>query len=339
MLAKGQLYFFFAFLILIGILAFFLALPYLQAIVLAAAMAVECYPLYERLLKLLRFNSIAAVMVIVLLALVIFTPLAFVGFQVVQEATNLYFTVGTNGLADLQANPFVASFLNRFSPDALTQSQDVLQNVLGWLIGSAGSFFGQTVILFLNTLICIFALFYFLRDGRHLRDWIIAFNPLPKKYDEMILERLKNTVNSVVRGNLVVALMHGLWAGVGLAVAGVPNPALWGSLAAIVALVPAVGPSLIYVPAIVYLFLQGHPVIAIALWVWWLLAILVVDNITSPRLVNRGVRIHPFTVFIAVIGGITFFGPVGFLIGPLIFSLFFTLLDIYISFHNPDESP
>lgn len=337
MLEKSQLYFFFGFLIIIGALAFFIALPYLQAIVLAAALAVVCYHPYEWMVRKVKYRSLAALLMILLVILIIFIPLSVVGFQAFKEATGLYNHLSTDSLQNLQSNPVIARFLGKFSPQTLEHPQDILKGILDWLIASAGYFFSSTIGIFLNAVLCVFALFYFLKDGRRLRDWLIAFTPLPARYDVLIMDRLGNTVNSVVRGYLVVGLIHGLAAGIGLTIFGVPNATLWGIIVAIAALIPAVGATTVYLPSIIYLFLQGHPGAAAGLWAWWLAMIMLIDNILTPRLVSRGARIHPFAVFVAVLGGIGFFGPIGFLIGPLVFSLFFALLDIYVEFHKSDE--
>jgi len=334
MLKKSQLHFFFAFLILIGALAFFIALPYMQAIVLAAALAVVCYRPYEWLVGKVKYQTLAAALMILFVIAVLFIPISFIGMQAFREATNLYNHISDYNLQDLQNNPVVSRLLEKFSPQALDHPQDILKGILDWLIASAGYFFTSTLSIFLNAVLCIFALFYFLKDGKSLREWLIIFTPLPAKYDVLILDRLTNTVNSVIRGYLVVGMIHGLAAGIGLSIFGVPNATLWGIIVAIAALVPAVGATTVYLPSIIYLFLQGHTGAAIGLWIWWLAMIMLIDNILTPKLVSRGARIHPFAVFVAVIGGISFFGPVGFLIGPLVFSLFFALLDIYIELHK-----
>lgn len=334
MLKKSQLYFFFAFLILIGALAFLISLPYMQAIVLAAALAVICYHPYSWLARKLKYEGLAAALMILLVIAVLFVPISLIGIQAFREVTNLYNFVSNYNIQSLQDNPVIAKFLDRFSPGALDHPQDILKNVLDWFVASAGYFFSSTIAIFLNTVLCIFALFYFLKDGKSLREWLIAFTPLPARYDVMILDRLNDTVKSVIRGYLVIGVIHGLAAGIGLTIFGVPNATLWGIVVAIAALVPAVGATTVYLPSIIYLFLQGHAGAAIGLWIWWLAMIMLIDNILTPKLVSRGASIHPFAVFVAVIGGISFFGPIGFLIGPLVFSLFFALLDIYVGFHK-----
>jgi predicted PurR-regulated permease PerM len=132
----------------------------------------------------------------------------------------------------------------------------------------------------------------------------------------------------------VIALLQGVIAGVGFFLFGLPNPALWGSTAAISALIPGVGTSLVLIPAVIYVMIFGSPVQGIGLLLWSLLAVGLVDNLLGPRLMRKGAKIPQFAIFIAVMGGLAVFGPLGFVIGPLVFSLLFTLLDIYSSLRD-----
>ena len=108
-----------------------------------------------------------------------------------------------------------------------------------------------------------------------------------------------------------------------------PNPVLWGLVAALAALIPGIGTALILIPAIGYLFFTGSTGAAIGLLIWGVVAVGLIDNFLGPMLVNRGVKIHPFLILLSIFGGLSFFGPVGFVLGPLIIALVFALLEIY----------
>jgi predicted PurR-regulated permease PerM len=334
MLEKTQTYFFFSLLAIVALIAFVIALPYLPAIVFAAALAVVFRPLYERLLKSLRGRRLAAWVTIVLVAVIVFVPLTLIGIQVASEAHVLYDHISKNGLNGLPSGELLKNTLGRVIPSFTSDSQAIAEKTLNWFLGSAGFFVSHILTVFLNLFICVIALFYFLADGASVREWIVVFSPLPKQYDEMILDRLSRTVASVFRGTLVIALLQGVIAGIGFVIFGVPNPALWGTAAAIAALIPGVGTSLVLIPAILYALIFKDMPHAVGLAVWAFAAIGLVDNILGPRLMRRGAKIHPFVIFIAVLGGLAFFGPLGFIIGPLVFSLLFTLFDIYASIHE-----
>jgi len=143
-------------------------------------------------------------------------------------------------------------------------------------------------------------------------------------------------VNSVVKGSLIVGVVQGVLTGVGFALFGVPNPALWATIAAIASLIPTIGTGLVLIPGISYLFLVGASSNAIGLIIWGVFAVGLVDNFLGPKLIERGVKIHPFLILLSVLGGIGLFGPIGFLAGPLILSWLFALLDMYPALIKPD---
>ena len=177
----------------------------------------------------------------------------------------------------------------------------------------------------------LFALFYLLRDGRKLKNDIVMLSPLADNYDEKIFLKLRQAIRSIVLGSLVVGLVQGILTGIGFYLFGVPNPALWGSFAVIAALIPGIGTSLVIVPGIIYLFFVTSHLQALGMFIWGLVAVGLVDNFLGPMLVNRGVRVHPFLILLSVIGGLAYFGPIGFIAGPLVVALLVALLEIYKS--------
>jgi predicted PurR-regulated permease PerM len=154
-------------------------------------------------------------------------------------------------------------------------------------------------------------------------------SPLLDMYDERIFTKVDTAIHSIVRGSLVIGLIQGILTGVGFWVAGIPNPALWGSVAAIAAFIPGVGTSLVLGPGIIYLFITGSTVAAVGLLAWAVFAVGLIDNFLSAHLVQRGVAVHPFIILLSVLGGLAFFGPIGFILGPLVIAFLIALLDIY----------
>ena len=191
---------------------------------------------------------------------------------------------------------------------------------------------------FLSLFIFFIALYYLLRDGVSLKNLIISYSPLRDSYDETVFDKLELAVNSVVRGNLTIACIQGVLSGLGFWLFGVPNAVLWGAVTAIAALVPGLGTALIFTPLIIYLFLTGHSAAAAGLAMWGALAVGFIDNMLGPRLIGQGIKLHPLLVLLSVLGGITFFGPIGIFMGPLALSLLFAFLTIYTSSVPHEES-
>ncbi|HLC49134.1 MAG TPA: AI-2E family transporter [Candidatus Andersenbacteria bacterium] len=334
---KSELYFLLVLLCSIFVLTFFIFKPFLFALTLAIVFATIFDPLHDRVLKLTRghkgLGALLATICVLILAIV---PLTFLGIQIFQEATALYTSLASgNGAADLSRNANITIHkLTRLSPVPIEFSTDInqyIQEALNFLLQRLGPLFANVAKGSISLFIFLIALYYLFKDGHKLRRALVNISPLQDVHDETIFHKLALAINSVIRGNLAVAIIQGSATAIGFLLFTVPNPVLWGSAAAIAALVPSLGTSLVLLPAIAYLYISGNITLAIGLTVWGILAVGLIDNFLGPMLVGRGTRLHPFLVLLSILGGIGFFGPIGFLLGPLTLSLLFALLEIYFS--------
>lgn len=342
MYSKTQHYFFFGLLLGVIALTALIFLPYVTALVLAVVFSTLFRPLHKWVAKVVakgrQSSSFATIITLVIIAVAIITPLFFLAGQVIVEIENVYIYLTDEGERSkiiLMLNDLSESIAGRFfglAPSYDFESFNVtvyLQNALVWAFANVDTIFQSFAKIAINVFILLFALYYMLRDGGALKRNLIVFSPLIDSYDEQIFTKLEQAIYSVVRGSLAVGLIQGILTGLGFWITGVPNPVLWGSLAVISALIPGVGTSLVLIPGVIYLFMSGATVWAIGLAIWGVLAVGLIDNFLGPSIINRGVNIHQFLILLSVIGGITFFGPVGFILGPMVLALLFALLDIY----------
>lgn len=327
--------FFFALLFAVLTLGLWIILPYMSAVILAATFAVVFRPLHRRILEAFprREGLVAAVGVIVVLA-VIFIPLTLFGFVVFEEARDVYFRIleqkniypSSPYLQAVEAK--IRSVIPTFSFNVAVYAREAA----GWLLTNIGPLFSGVAQVALNTFISIFALYYFFKDGKRFRKALEELSPLSDRESHEIFSRLIKTVRTVVVGTLVVAVLQGILTGAGFVLFGVPHPALWGAVAVIAALVPAIGTGLVTFPAAAFLLWGGHTLPAFGLLAWGFLIVGLIDNILRPYLIERGIKIHQFLILLSVLGGIGFFGPMGFLLGPLLISFIFALLELYPRF-------
>lgn len=321
-----------------AILVFFIFRPFLFSLVLALILAVVFQPLYQRILKITRqHQGLAALITTLLVIIFIMTPLTFLGAQILREAQQLYLFLTENSSKDVVFNIFknLADKAQLIFPGAKDFSFDFntdqyLKNGVTWLLQNLGAIFSNLAQLLVNSFILLIAFYYLLKDGHKMKKIIIDLSPLGDTEDETILKKLELAINSVVRGNLVIAIIQGTSTAIGLTIFGVPNPVLWGTVAAITALIPGVGTSLVIIPSIAFLFLSNKIVPMLGLTIWGIVAVGLIDNFLGPKIVGRGMRLHPLLVILSVLGGVVFLGPIGFLLGPLAVSLFFAFLDIYV---------
>jgi len=329
---KSELYFLLIVLAGILILAFFIFKPFLYALVLAMVFATVFEPAHKKMLTITRERrGLAALLATVSVLIIVVVPIAFLSVQIFQEATQLYSSLDVE---DVMQN------LKRFIPVPVELSVDFSQYLkqgLNWLLQHLGSLFSNVAKVTLGIFVFLVALYYLFKDGQKLKKAIVALSPLQDVHDETIFSKLALAINSVIKGNLVVAFVQGILTAIGFTIFGVSNAVLWGSVATIAALIPGIGTALVLIPAILYLFLSGKTIFAVGLLLWGATAVGLVDNFLGPKLVERGMRLHPFLILLSILGGIGFFGPLGFLLGPLILSLLFALLEIYFAISKEHE--
>ncbi len=330
---KTETHFIFAFLIGLLVLIFFIFRPYLYAIITAAAFATVFYPIHKKILAKIKSAGWSALLTTLLIILIIIAPLSFAGIQIVKQATALYTnliadqTMAESGLSAFTRNIEVAA--RAITPGLEIDVKKYLAEGLTALIGRFGGIFTGTFYLVINIFIAILACFYFLKNGDELKERTASMLPLRISYLHNILNELESAVDSIIRGSMVIALIQGILLGTGLFMFGVPNALLWGSIGAIAALIPGLGSALVSIPAIIYLFATDHSNAAIGLIIWSATLVGMIDNLLSPYLIGRGMKIHSFFVLLSILGGITFFGPLGIILGPLTLSLLFALLSTY----------
>lgn len=326
-----QTVFFFGLLLAVLSVAFFIFLPYLTTLAVAATLAVLIYPLHCKVIRLMKGREgLAALMSLLCVALLLLVPLSFVGTQIYVEAQNLYLHVMENRDAFTEGiMEFLDGYVGQFAPHLSIDLRSYAGQGLNFIMSRLGPLFAGTAQTVLHFFLGAIAFYYFLKDGPKFLGSIVALSPLPDTEDEDVLRRLGTAINSIIRGTLIIAIIQGIMTGIGLAIFGVPSPTLWGSMAAIGAVVPGVGTTIVIAPAILFLFLAGKTGAAIGLLIWGIVAVGLIDNFLGPILVGRGIKIHPLFILLSVIGGLGFFGPVGFLLGPLVLSLLYALLDIY----------
>jgi predicted PurR-regulated permease PerM len=344
---KSQIYFFISLFLIVLVLAFFILRPYLGALILSATFAIIFTPLHKKILNFFekhikwkkgRVSKImAALLTFIIFIIILLAPLTLLGIQLVSEIRSLYdkISIEENFKFISQTLDYIETQVGFIIPDFSSNFSSYLEQALQWFAQNIGSFFQGVGSLLLGVFLSLLAFYYLLKDGHKLKNLFIKISPLPDKDDKKILEKMKAAVNSVIRGSLAIAIIQGILTGLGFAIFGVPNPTLWGSLAAIAALIPTVGTALVLIPGILYLFFTGELYSGFGLLIWGIAAVGLVDNFLGPHLMKRGVRIHPFLILLSVLGGLSFFGPMGFLVGPLVISLLYALLDIYSEVIKP----
>ena len=341
-------YFFFILLGAAVVAAALLFWPFLSPVVLAAVASIVSYPLYRTFLRMFGLGkggkTLSALLTVIVVAIVVLVPLFFLVGSIYSEVQTLYALLTDEGnrsqlisVLDIGSQTLSAMVFGVL-PAKSFYSLNVttyIKNALEWIFGNLDVVISSMAKIAGYALVFLLATFYFLRDGKELKRLFMSWSPLLEQNEEYITLTFKRAVRSVFAGNLAVSLLEGISIGLAFTAFGIPAPALWGTVAAIAALVPGFGVSLVVIPAAAYLIISGEYAYAAGLFIWGYAGIVVIDHIIGPTLVNKGVRVHPFIVLLSILGGLLAFGLIGFILGPIILVVLFTLLEIYKSSFKP----
>jgi predicted PurR-regulated permease PerM len=353
----------FVLLLVAAVTAFFVAVawPFLKPLLLGALLAGLFHPLYRWITRLLggRQSLGAAVTLLVLLVLGLGPISAFFGI-VVQQAL----TVSDQAIPWLSQHLGAASTFNvhewlvqRFPTLAeYMPSQEQLLQQVGTAAKTAGAFLvnfasrmtAMTAAFLLNLFVMLYAMFFFFKDGHKILERIFYYLPLSDEDEALMLARFTSITRATVKGTLVIGVIQGALAGLAFWMAGIDGAALWGTVMTILSIIPGIGAPLVWVPVVIFLFVNGQYLTATLLLVWCAAVVGTVDNFLRPVLVGRDAKMPDLLILIGTLGGLFLFGPIGFIVGPIICGLFLTVWDIYgatfkevlppvTSIHAPDQ--
>ncbi|MFA6520241.1 MAG: AI-2E family transporter [Candidatus Paceibacterota bacterium] len=321
--------FFFGILLATLVFTFMIFRPFWIVLILGMSFAIVLHPLYLWFTNKKLPEWFSALATVLLFILVLCGPLLGIGAIVFNQSQNVYRVVVSEG----SVQPFLESIetrVNNYLPDvAKLDINQRTSDFISYVSENIASIFSSTVSAFFSFLLMLLIIFYFLKDGAKWKKAIVLLSPLGDKDDEKIISRLAFAVNAVIKGYLFVALIQGVLMWAGLWIFNIPNPALWGVVAAVSSLLPTIGTALVSVPAIIFLFATGNTAYAVGLFIWAVAIVGLVDNFLSPLIVGKKINLPSLMILFSVLGGISLLGPVGILIGPLTVSLLYTLISIY----------
>ena len=147
--------------------------------------------------------------------------------------------------------------------------------------------------------------------------------------EEEIVERFVSVTRATLRGSLLIGGLQGLLTGIGFAVAGVPGAAFWGTIVVVLSVIPGIGAPIVWLPAVFWLLATGDWVMAAGLAFWSALIVGSVDNLLRPKLVGSDASMSDLMIMVSTLGGISLFGPAGFIVGPIVAAVFVTLWNVY----------
>ncbi|MCI0542153.1 AI-2E family transporter [bacterium] len=315
----------------VALLAFLVFRPFLNILLLAGVFAVLLFPVHSAFLRWFGGGKSMAAFVTVFIAFIfLIIPIFFLGMQIFEQASAVYTKMQGNGSGYARVvESAIETPIRQVFPEFSFDAREYAGRAIGLVAENFGFFVSQTAYILLAITLLLFALFSFLRDGRAMLLSVRSVSPLEPQYNEEIAKKIQRTINTVVKGTLLIALIQGVFVGMGFYIFGIPNATLWGSIGGVASLIQGLGTSLVIVPGVIYLALAGNLAAALGLAIWGALIVGLIDNILISYFYGKESGVPPVFILFAVLGGLVSFGPLGFIFGPIILSLFVSMMHIY----------
>jgi predicted PurR-regulated permease PerM len=313
-------------------LSYQLVLPFLPALTWAVAIAVVAYPVHAWMQRRLKNRSLVAALAVVAVTVTVLAPAVFVVQQVGNDAAQ-----NAGKIKEALAEGRWREFIDRnemLKPLAEWIDREVnvkaqVEKASGDIASGAKKVLSSSIYIVTGFLITLFLLFYFFRDREIILGSLRRSFPLSPRENEKVFRNVRDAIYGIVYGTLMLALLQGTLGGLMFWILGLPSPLLWGTVMAVLAVLPVLGAAIVWIPAALFLLVEGSPEKAIILTAWGCIAIGLIDNLLYPLVVKNRLRMHTVPVFMAVIGGLITFGAAGIVLGPVILAITVVLADVW----------
>lgn len=341
--------FFFGLLIGLTIVVLQLFAPYVTDVVLALLFASLLGPVYKSLVARLRYTWLAATVCCLLVAVVIVGPVVFLVVTLSREAAEVIAAARTtltmdavnaylfgDGWLATQARTIATTLGVPFTPESVKGAVlGAVGGVASFLYDSTNAVVSNALVFVFHLLMTLLGMFYFLVDGPRFRAFVLETSPLPDDEDELLIARFQSVGRAIIFGNGIGSAAQGVIGAVAMAAVGFESPVLWGTVMALAAFLPMVGISLITVPAAIWLAFEDRIVAATLFIAITGTVAMVFENVVKTRLIGSQMRMHDFVVLLSILAGMSMFGLMGLLYGPMVVALFLVVLELYQIRYRP----
>ena len=313
---------------------------FVKPLLLAAIFSGLAHPLYRWVkVRIGGRQALASVTTLIILLLVVVVPLTGLLGMIAGQAFQVSEVVGPWIQERIQEPSRLQALIPEWVPfrDKLVPYRSQIMETLGELAKKTGTFLFNslqattrgTVSFLFSLVIMLYAMFFFLIDGRTLLDKILGLAPLSGEDKERIVDNFVSVTRATVKGTLVIGVVQGGLAGLAFAVVGIEGAMFWATIMAVLSVVPGIGAALVWVPAVVYLLATGQMAAGIGLMIWCAGVVGTADNVLRPRLVGKDTKMPDLLILLATLGGLMMFGAAGIIIGPIVAALFLTVWNLY----------
>jgi predicted PurR-regulated permease PerM len=323
----------------ISIAFLWLLQSFLMTILLAATLTGLIYPLYVRITAAIGGRRHAASgLTLLIVVLVLILPLIGVFSVVLNQAMRVtgsiapvverFLSEPTYLDQQLEKIPGI-EFIEPYRNDIVTRAGDVVNALGTFLIGSLSNTTRGTVTFIFQFFILLYTMFFMLVDGPAMLRRVLSYLPLTDDDGQRMKDRFVSVTRATIKGTIVIGIIQGTMSGIAFWVVGIPDVVFWTVVMIVLSILPLIGGALVWVPAAVILAATGHVLQAVLLVLFCSVIVGSVDNVLRPRLVGRDTKMHDLVILFSTLGGLIVFGPVGFILGPVLAGLFVTSWEIF----------
>jgi predicted PurR-regulated permease PerM len=292
--------------------------PFFTGLVGAPVLYIVFAPVHRELARRIPSRFAAGITLLLAMALILVPGVGFVGL-LAGEAQDMARGVIRSPLLERVRELDIAGY------DIGAQIEQLGSRLVSFVGSSLLGIAGTATRLLLQLTVAFFGLYYLLVSADDVWRLMTPFIPFSEANAEALRQRFKDVTTSTLIGTGLTAVVQGTFVALGFWVTGLPNAAFWGVLT----ILPVVGSGLVWAPGVAVLAFEHRYGAAVALTLWGIVAVGQVDNLIRPWVFRRYASIHPFVTIIGAMAGISYFGLLGLLIGPLAISYFFELIRMY----------
>ncbi len=325
---------FYGILVVLAYLVFLVFEPFLAPLAWAVVLVVVSYPVYARLAR--KWNptlaatasTVGVILILIVPALLVTGAFIHQGVEAVQEVQQQIQSGHFSWVNDLWLR--VQARFPDANPGNLTTVIHRYADAGAAYLGSRlGAVLRNTAVFLFHLAVMILAMFYLFRDGDSIVARLREVLPFEKSHRDKMIDETRELIFASVTSSLVAAVAHGVLGGVAFGLTGIRAPIFWGVMMGFFSLIPVVGSALIWVPAAVSLMVDGHIGMGIALMIFCSVIVGLVDNIIRPWMISGRAEMGGLVVFISILGGISVFGMLGVVLGPIVVAAGASMLDLY----------
>lgn len=324
---------FYGIVLLLAYLVYLIVAPFLPALAWAVVFVVFCYPAYQRLERR-QGHTLAALVTTAGVVLVLIVPALLVMAAFVREGVGAARSVqegmanGHFGWVNNLWDRMVQRFPDASPVDLATLLHQYAEKAAAYLAGQLGTLAKHTAVFLFHLCVAILATFYLFRDGDVVMARLRAVLPFEEEHRERMFREARELISASVTSSLAAAVAHGILGGIAFTICGIGSPLFWAVMMGFFSLVPVVGSATIWVPAAISLMIGGHAGKGILLVVICAVIVTIVDNVVRPWLISGRAEMGGLVIFISVLGGISAFGVLGVVLGPIVAATAASLLDL-----------